>query len=151
MPPPDKDFDFIPGTQGPHARHTKIHVPGQASGKTLTIRSNPLPSESVPTAPANKGIQGIIRWVIEPDIRDQNNDPVYDFDPPLTVSIDFQADDVQAAGGKPRLSIITMYKDGNTWKFERLNTMVTGSASGGTLTASVRNLHPRDPFALGFP
>ncbi len=126
----------------------------------VDIVADPLPGDVPTKPPVGKGIDGLIRTVIEPRVRVKGTDKeVYEFNPPLIVTIDFDAEDAKAAPrdektGKPRLSILTLYKDlKGEWRWERLKTTVTceKDCAKGQLTAEVSTLHPNDPWAEGWP
>ncbi len=128
------------------------------NNRDLDISTAPLPADP-PSPPRGKGIDKFIVAVIEPQIRVKGtNETVVNFDPSFTLSIDFSSDDFRAAplgaDGKPQFSIVTFYKAGNDWRWERLPTTVTCKErcdQGGTLAAELKTLQPNDPIGEGAP
>jgi hypothetical protein len=59
----------------------------------------------------------------------------------------------KGADGKPLISLITYYKEGSGWKWERLKTTVicTAPCETGSLSAQITTLRPNDPMADGSP
>jgi hypothetical protein len=155
----EKVFRFAPGPNALHIkRAVSVKVPNQSDGRPLEVVAMPLPSETLPMPPAGKGIKKIVRLVIEPHVRvEKNNAAVYHFDPPLVVTMEFTAEDAQVVArgpdSKPQLSIISCWKDGNAWHWERLKTTVacSGTCETGTLTAEIKTLRPNDPLCEGEP
>lgn len=123
----------------------------------VTITPDKLPSTQGAEPPAAKNISLDV-MVIEPQVQlAETNEYVYDFDPPLELTIFYKKEDAAKTtlddNGVPRLSIITGYHSPDGWKFERLSTTVTPDpqTEGGTLTAQVSTLHPQDPAWVGHP
>lgn len=146
---PSKSFN--PG-QHPVRRNVKL----EHSNPSAQFEALVLPTDLPSSAPKEKGITKIITLLIEPQVT-INGKVATTFDPPLTITSDFGAEDSTGAprgsDGKPKLFIFTAWKEGNAWKWEKLATKVDCSdkeCTRGTLTAQVKNLHPGDPCAEGF-
>lgn len=129
-----------------------------AATRQLKIQASPLPDISKLAPDASKGIEGIIAVVMNPSIRDANdNSELIEFDPPLDITVEYTAADVKAttldAKGLPRLSLVLGYQAGKVWKYERLKTQVKPNpdGKGGTLRAKLRTLQPADPIFLMRP
>jgi hypothetical protein len=159
---PDDTFDFDEDSDqiAPTARRkTHIVAPAQDTpdGKRrLDITANALPNLTGVTPPPEKNIDAILVTVLNPSVRFLDSDiEVNDFAPPLTLVVDYKAEDAEATtteGGKPRLSLAAVYQSNEGWRFERLNTDVTPYAEGGgTLTASLGTLQPNDPVVMCRP
>jgi len=142
------------------ARTVQIAAPVQTlRGKAthLKIVANPLSQVGAPVLPEGKGIDQLMVLVLNSSVRDsQTDDELYEFSPPLRMTINYKAADASKAPtddkGVPRLSIVTGYQVDNGWRFERLPTTVTpGANGGGTLQANISTLHPQDPHWIGVP
>lgn len=150
---------FPPGLQ--IKRRVSINAPAQTVGGAkheVDVNALNLPTE-IPVLPA-KGTNTVklLTVIMEPEVRTKDtNQIVTTFDSPLAITVDFTAEDSRAvnkgADGKPLISLITYYRDGNVWKWERLKTTVTCVApcETGTLSAQITNLRPNDPVSDGTP
>jgi hypothetical protein len=157
-------FDFEPTGQLFRAlvtRHVTIEAPLQkVNGKhqELTVTPRPLPLRK-PKPPAKKGIEKVVRMVIDPLVQIKDTGEVLNkFDPPLTITIHFTSQDADAARdpetGKPKLSIICYYRAGNKdYRWQKLKTKMSSRKpyNEGTLTATLSELLPDDPMGMGFP
>jgi hypothetical protein len=125
--------------------------------KRIVVTALPLPTTPPPQPPSEKNIRRIISWVVDPLVQVEETGEIrYEFDQPLTVTVEFTAADAKAASpdqvtGKPRLFIFTCHKDEKGWHWEKLDTTVTvtKTTGGGTLMARIANLHPNDPVGEG--
>ncbi|HZQ09367.1 MAG TPA: hypothetical protein VFD70_22505 [Anaerolineae bacterium] len=141
-------------------RRARIVAPAQiveGSQRRLVVSALPLTDIGDNKPPAEKGITAILLTLMNPSVQTMDTKTaLYNFDPPLKLSFDYNSDDAAAttmgADGKPQLSLITAYPSDSGWKFERLATTVEpNGAGGGTLTAWLYTLHPADPVAMGRP
>lgn len=157
-------FEFTPDEQGAVptiARRTRIVAPGQrVNNATQKIRviAQPLPQINNLVIPAEKGIDSLDILLINPVVRLADSDQeLNEFDPPLTVTVWLDKQDMTAgkltADGAPAMSLITGYQAADGWKFERLSTerSFNPETGGGTLSAQIRTLTPKDPVWAGFP
>lgn len=142
-------------------RKTVFLVPPQkiaGPGRQVQILLRPLPRPDGLTIPSGKGIDALDVLFLNPYAAlSDTGEEVYDFDPPLTVTMYYTAEDAEKAArdekGAPLMSIITGYESESGWKFERLPTtpMPDAETGGGTLKAPLTTLHPRDPMWAGRP
>lgn len=142
-------------------RKATITAPAQNVGgvmRKLTVSANPLPAYSQLEIPQEKKIDALV--VLVGDFRVSYADTgteVNDFTEPLTFVFEYTKEDAATTGlnadGSPQLSIVTGYPAGDGWKFEKLLTKAVPNpdTGGGTLTATVRTLHPLDPQWIGRP
>lgn len=142
-------------------RRVQIIAPAQPSGngtRKISIEALPLPQTGELKPPESKGITELLVTVINPraqyaDTRQEVND----FANPLTMTIHYTAKEFAATdvgeNGQPRLSIVVGYQDNAGWHFERLATTVSHNpeTQGGTLTAQIQTLHPKDPAWISRP
>lgn len=158
-PPTDADtFDFeadndaaIPTVR----RATHIVAPVQqinGSPRHLSISVTQLPNMTGVQPPPEKDIAAIFAVIINPRVVIAGTETeVYDFADSLTVTVNYTGEDAAAypvgADGNPTLSLATAYQTDDGWKFEKLATTVTpDNSGGGTLTAALSTLHPKDPL-----
>lgn len=137
-------------------RPVTILAPDQVvAGRThkLAITALPLPPEPSDTPPKEKGIERLLTVVINPRVQySDTGETATNFDPPLTFTFNYSAEDLAVApraNGRPQLSIITFYQDGDLTRWEKLATDVDAKAM--TCSAQVRTLTPRDPAGMGIP
>jgi hypothetical protein len=165
--PEDPDtFDFEPDTQSVTPtvlRKVRVVAPVQTFGDTkqrVYVQANPFPpGVDQVNIPSGKGIDALLTLVIEPVVRRLDNDAeVNDFSDELSLTIYYTAKEVAATEldsfGRPMLSIVSGYRDeSEVWRLERLDTRVTPdpNTGGGTLTAKLKTLHPKDPQWIGRP
>jgi hypothetical protein len=162
--PDDDMFIFDPDLEAVKfqaSRKVTVNAPAQTINGTLrklTVEANTLPKLPDLQVPAGKGIEKLLVLVIDDRIRTKDTrEEVYQFDSPVTYTIEYTKEDAAAttknADGTPRLSIVAGYQAADGWKFERLKTTVTPNprTGGGTLTAKIKNLQPKDPKWIGIP
>jgi len=137
--------------QHPVRRNVKL----EHSNPGHQFEALPLPTDMPTAPPPGKGFTKVVTLLIEPKVTIGGNE-VTNFDTPLTVTVDFTAQDAAAVGrggdGKPKLRIGSAYKQGNAWKWQILPTTVTCTnkeCTEGTLTAQLTTLHPGDPLFEG--
>jgi hypothetical protein len=121
----------------------------------VKITALDLPPDPDASPPPEKHIDRYITMVIHPEVRDAVTDEILtEFDPPLSLSIDFTSSDASEGGGgngvKPTLSIITFFQEGEEWRWEKLETTIISSApyDSGILRAELKTLHPDDPVGM---
>ena len=147
-------------TRNASRRVTIVAPPQIVDGKrqAVVVTALPLPTKPPPNPPEGKGIQRLINMVINPHVQVvETGRTLYDFNPPLTFTIEFTAEDAKAATrdpvtGAPQLSIITHYQDEKKgWRWQKWETAVkwVKSSDTGTLKADVKTLHPNDPVSEG--
>lgn len=137
-----------PGVAAPLTlRKIRILAPKQR-GSNLQIERLPLPG-NIPSTLEKQGKSPayVIACVINPRIRLANDKEITKFDPPLTVTVFYNDQDIEQStlksDGSPQLSLVTYYEaDGIRW--ERLDTTVDSGAK--TLTATISVLEPEDPI-----
>jgi hypothetical protein len=162
QPPVSADQVFLLERGSSVTRQVTFNAqPQNVGGKkqAVEVTADSLPTESPPKPPAEKGLKALINTVIEPRVRaKETGETLYDFDPPLSIAIEFTAEDANAAprdlSGKPQLSIYTYYKDSKGgWHWQKWDTTVICDkpCDRGTLKASIKTLHPNDPIAEGSP
>jgi|GEM_PF-2658431 hypothetical protein len=171
VPPPggkgsaDEDtFVFDPTQEAARAfarRKVTVIAPAQMMDgiqRRLVVEADSLPTLPAMEIPKEKGIDALGVLVINDRVRLADSDQeVYEFDPPLTYVIEYTKEDAASAptnlDGTPRLSIVTGYHAEDGWKFERLPTTLQpdSATGGGTLTAQIANMHPKDPKWIGNP
>ena len=139
----------------PHEHPVRRNLTLSHTHPSAKFDALPLPTDMPSAAPASKGINKIITQLIEPQVT-INGAVVTTFSPPLTITVEFTADDCVGAphdaDGKPKLFIFTAWKQGSAWKWEKLSTMVTctdKNCTQGTLTAQISTLRPGDPCGEG--
>lgn len=160
----DEMFSFDPqrdGIKPVSRRKVTVTAPAQTIGgkkHKLRVEAKELPTLAEIQVPKGKGIDALIVLVIDDRVLFADSDQeVYEFNPPLTYTIEYTKEDAAAApkdgNGAPRLSIVTGYPADNGWKFERLDTQVEPNTAtgGGTLTAKLSKLYPKDPKWIGQP
>lgn len=160
----DEMFVFDPERDGISRlsrRKVTIVAPAQTingSRRKLVVEANPLPDLTGLEIPEGKGIDKLVVLVIDDRVRTRDTrEEVYIFERPLTYTVEYTKEDAAATttkpDGTPRLSIVTGYQAADGWKFERLDTTVTldPNTGGGTLTAKIKNLQPKDPKWIGSP
>lgn len=144
------------------ARKVTIVAPSRTIGQAkhkVTVEPRPLKDVGDWTKPPDgKGIDELVVLVINPAVRDDvTKEELYDFPTALEYTVQYLPEDAAKstldADGKPRLSIITGYSADDGWKWERHETTVTpdSKTGGGTLTAKINQLHPKDPQWIGRP
>lgn len=123
----------------------------------LKVVADPLPEMEIPVELLRKKSIRKVFPIIEPRVFAQGSEkPLYDFKPPLHISAEFTAADVEDAQkqtGSRELMLYTGYMDsGRTWHVERLKTTMTwtNEKEGGTLEADIFTLHPEDPVYEGY-
>jgi hypothetical protein len=171
VPPPggkgstdEETFVFDPKQEATRAfvrRKVTVTAPAQIVGgvkHNLTVEADSLPALPEMEIPKEKGIDALVVLVINDRVHLADADQeIYEFDPPLTYVIEYTKEDTASApanlDGTPRLSIVTGYRADDGWKFERLPTTVqpNSETGGGTLTAQIANMHPKDPKWIGNP
>lgn len=154
----DPDLDAV---KFQASRKVTVNAPDQTINGTrrkLIVEANTLPKLADLKVPAGKGIEKLLVLVIDDRIRTKDTrEEVYEFDSPVTYTVEYTKEDAAAttknAEGTPRLSIVAGYQTADGWKFERLKTTVTPNPrnGGGTLTAKIKNLKPKDPKWIGIP
>lgn len=124
----------------------------------LRIELKPVPAVSELKPPPEKKIDLLLDVALNPAVyAAETGDEVSTFDPPLTVTIYYNQEDVKAttlsSNGAPQLSIVSAYPSPTGWRFEKLPTTVAPNPNGdgGTLTTQVTTLEPNDPFCIGKP
>lgn len=142
-------------------RRIRFVMPPQknlAARQRITIQLEPLPKLDQLEIPSGKGIEALQLLIANPVARmSETYQQVYDFDPPLSVTVYYTKEDTAETtfhpDGTPRLSIVSGYESQEGWRFERLDTRVQADkeTGGGTLTAELRTLHPNDPLWTGRP
>lgn len=142
-------------------RKVTIIAPTQTIGgvkRKLRVEAKDLPTLAGIQVPKGKGIDALLVLVMDDRVLFADSDQeVYEFDPPLTYVIEYTKEDAAAAPkddkGTPRLSIVTGYPTEDGWKFERLDTLVEPNPAngGGTLTAKLSKMNPKDPKWIGQP
>lgn len=149
---PSPEFGVTPLVK----REVTIVAPDQLSaGKTrkLNVTALPLPPEPSQTPPKEKGIDRLLTSVINPRVQySDTGETATNFDPPLTFTFTYSAEDLAVApqtDGRPQISIVTFYQDGDFTRWERLVTDIDAKAM--TCSAQVRTLTPSDPAGMGIP
>jgi hypothetical protein len=121
--------------------------------RKLVVDALPLPADPSQPPPKGKDIDRLVTSVIHPRVRyEDSREILSDFDPPLTISITYDKADAEMSGeieGKPRLSIVTFYQEGDVWRWQKLRTEV--DAERMTITANLQTLTPKDPVGMGHP
>lgn len=141
-------------------RKVTVMAPAQTVAgvkRKLRVEAKNLPTIDV-QVPQGKGIDALLVLVIDDRVMLADSDQeLFEFNPPLTYSIEYTKEDAEGVSknvdGTPKLSIVTGYRADDGWKFERLNTKVepNSATGGGTLTAELANMHPKDPKWIGNP
>lgn len=161
--PTTQEFEFDEDTQNitrMTMRKIRITAPPQTrEGKqyNLNVVPQPLPNTQNVVIPEGKNLDALVTPVLNPRVEYADNvQELYIFDPPLTVRINYDkqdADAAQSVDGVPQLSIVTGYNTADGWKLERLATTVIpdSETGGGICTALLSNLQPADPIFLGRP
>ncbi len=152
--PSGASFDFDssqPGMAGLVNGRLTITAPAQ-KGNDVTINAQLLPPAPDSPPPAGKGINRLIRMVIHPRVTDKQTGLVLTtFDPPLTLTVTYTADDLAGVSngpdGNPQLFLVTFYSDGSAWRWQKLATTVDSTQM--TLTATLTTLTPADPVGVG--
>lgn len=159
-------FDFEPDTESltpTVLRRVHVEAPVQTlSGvkQRVYVEANPFPlGVDEVNIPGGKGIDALLTLVWEPVVRRlDNRAEVNDFSDELSITIYYSPKEVAAteldALGRPRLSIVSGYRDANgVWRLERLATDVIPDpgTGGGRLNAKLKTLHPNDPQWIGRP
>lgn len=155
------DFPEQAGAVALNRRTLRIIAPTQiVRGKKQKIRVElaPLPAIGVLKPPPEKGIDALLALVVNPMVLAQDTgDALTAFDPPLTITVQYKKEDAAETStdekGIPKLSIVCGYEAEDGWRFEKLPTTVTPDAkgNGGTLTAQLKTLAPKDPLWVGKP
>lgn len=156
----DTSHTFQPGRANVSREVTLDVRPQHHKGtlRRIAAEMTPLPDMTGVTPTAGKGIAEIIVWVMNPVVMwEDNHDEVYEFEPPLALTVAYSAEDAKATTaddkGIPQLALVLAYKAEDGWKWERLPTRVEPSSPGGAgkLSAKLHTLHPKDPVAIGRP
>jgi len=159
----EQTFEFQPDTDQSAApfvgRRVRIVAPSQmlnGAPRKLQINLLPLPKlNAMGAPPPEKHIDALVALALNPQVRDvERNEDLVNFAPPLRVTVYYSEADAQATtleNGAPQLSIVTAYESDGSWRYERLETVVTPAEGGGTLDANLSTLQPDDPIAMGRP
>lgn len=153
-------FAFAPSDEAGRTslvrRRVSIVAPDQVvdgRSRKLVVEALPLPEDPKEPPPPGKGIDRFIGAVIHPRVRYADTlDELTDFNPPLTISVNYLRSDAgmsEDSAAAPKLSLITYYRDGEVWRWQRLETIVDAAAM--TCTAKLETLTPADPVGMGNP
>lgn len=152
----DETFEFgaDENLATPVRRRVQIVAHAQnVRGKLQKVRVDAMAMPMMGELPAlpNKGIDEFLVAVMNPTVRVvETGEPLYEFDPPLEVTIYFNSQDMSRTtlqNDLPQLSITTGYESGEGWRFEKLPTQVQMTEqNSGTLFAKLYTLQPKDPL-----
>ncbi|MGB8646964.1 MAG: hypothetical protein WCF84_17135 [Anaerolineae bacterium] len=128
------------------SRKVSVTAPDQ-KGRPLHVEARPIGPDPDTRPPEGKGIQELIVTVINPAVTDMGSrTPVTTFDPPLVFTVSYEPSDADKAGGAMNLALALYYQEKETWRWQRLATVVDPAQM--TLTAEVATLTPLDPMGI---
>ena len=150
---PDRD------SMAPHVkRRTVIRAPQQRTPlglRGVQIETLPLPPDPTAPPPPDTGIRRFVTRAIHFQARDRlTGATLFDFDPPLEITVEFEPEDTQEVArhpdGTPRLALNTFWEAADGPRWEKLRTRVRSDppSDRGQLVAELRTLHPNDPLEI---
>ncbi len=154
-------FDF-PANKENVLRHTQVIAPPQlVRGKRVQVVVTAGALVKIPEPPESKGIRNplaVIEIVVRPVTSDETI--LYDFDPPLQITIEVggtavlrkqsaQPAPIKRARGEQPSGMFTCYRDKyEKWHWQKLATETTTLDKQPALTAKIKTLHPEDPEGI---